>query len=65
MNEERIGELEKALRDRNLWNLQDCDNLMGPGEDRPAGGDTSWRRWPEPSPLWYAEALGRAYLRRN
>ena len=62
MNEERIMELEKALRD---WNLQDCANLTGPGEDRPAGGETGWRRWSEPSPLWHAEALGRAYLKRN
>ena len=62
---ERITELEMALMDRNLWTLQDCAALMGPGDDRPAGQETGWRSWPEPSPVWYTQAALRARWNRN
>ena len=57
--------LEQAMRDCNLWNIQDCAALTGPGEDRPAMGDDGWQGWPTPGPLWFTEAMDRARRLRN
>ena len=65
MNNGTDPDLEEALEYHNLWSIQDCGPLTGPGTDRPAGGDPEWRGWPEPGPMWLGEAVMRTRWGRN
>ena len=61
----RKRDLEEALRDINAWNPQDSSRLLTDPGEGPAAEAAGWRRWPEPSPLWMAEAVRRAHLAAN
>ena len=39
MSDDLKNPLEQAMRDRNLWNIQDCAAVTDPSGDRPAMGE--------------------------
>ena len=62
MSRKEMEMLERAMTPSGLWTIQDCPGLAGPDGDRPAGGDTEWRSWPEHGPGQVIEMTGRIRL---